>query len=97
MQQEERDNAETFVVDRIEGAVAVLIDSHDHQTDVPKRSLPAACRKEGVVLRVPRQLDGTHDWAHARRDKEEEKRRQAENTARLKRLESRDHGGDVTL
>lgn len=85
-----------YVLDRIEGATAVLVDDAGATLDVPVRSLPSGVR-EGAVLRVSLRADGAPDWSTARVDHAEAARRRAEGEERLKRLRKRDPGGDIKL
>jgi hypothetical protein len=88
-----------FVVDRIEGrgpaSVAVLVSDEDEQHDVPRTAL-GELAVEGAVLRVPISESGI-DWTAAVRDRDEERRRVADATERLKRLSADDPGGDLEL
>ena len=85
-----------WVVDRVEGSVAVLIRDGDERTvDVPSKALPAGSR-EGAVLRVP-EMDGRPDWAAAVPDEEARRARLREAEDVLRRLRRRDPGGDVKL
>jgi hypothetical protein len=86
-----------YAVDRIEAAVAVLIDDVGAAVDVETQDFPRACAEEGAVLRVPITRDGTPHWAAARRDRAEEWRRRADAAMRLERLRRNDPGGDVIL
>jgi hypothetical protein len=86
-------------VDRIEGsgtvAIAVLVGDDERVEEVPTRELgPLAI--EGAVLRVPLR-DGKPDWASARRDADEETQRRQALSARLKKLQEVDPGGDIDL
>ena len=88
--------AETWVVDRVEGPVAVLVRDGDERTaEVPVRNLPAGCRA-GAVLRVP-EADGRPDWAAAILDEEARLARLREAEEVLARLRRRDPGGDIRL
>lgn len=88
---------DAFVVDRVEGSMAVLVGEGDVQVEVPRKDLPAKCRTEGAMLQVPRKPDGTSDWKRSLRDSDAEKRRMADNYSRIERLKKRDPGGDVTI
>lgn len=72
------------VVDRIEGAVAVLVFDGGQVIDVPSRGL-----REGDVFRVK----GTR----LIRDNAEKKRRAAAARRQLQELKRRDPGGDISL
>lgn len=85
-----------WVVDRVEGAIAVLVRDEDERTeDVPVRALPAGSR-EGSVLRVP-ELDGRPDWTAAVLDEVVRRARLREAEEVLERLRRRDPGGDIEL
>ena len=88
---------EYFVVDRLEGKMAILVDDSEKTTEIKAATLPAECRAEGAVLRVPVLAGNQPEWTSARRDKVEEKRRLDEGAARLDRLRKRDPGGDISL
>ena len=85
-----------WVVDRVEGGVAVLVGDDDQETlDVPLSVLPPGSR-EGSVLRVGESA-GEPLWTSAVLDEELrlERLRQAE--AALDELRKRDPGGDIVL
>ena len=85
-----------WVVDRVEGSVAVLVRDGDERTeDVLIEMLPAGSR-EGTVLCVP-VVDGRPDWAAAMIDEEARRARLREAEEVLERLKRRDPGGDITL
>ena len=90
-----------WVVDRVEGAVAVLVRDGDERTEgerteeVPIATLPAGSRA-GAVLRVPAK-DGRPDWAGAVPDEEARRARLREAEDVLRGLRRRDPGGDVKL
>ena len=85
-----------WVADRIESGIAVLVRDDDAKTkDVPVPLLPVGTR-EGTVLRVPEE-QGRPVWSHAVVDEEMRLERLREAEAVLKRLRSRDPGGDVVL
>lgn len=85
-----------WVVDRIEGAIAVMIRDEDaHKEDVPVKLLPARVR-EGAVLRVP-EFGDNPAWAHGVVDEELRAARLREAEEVLARLRRRDPGGDVVL
>ncbi len=75
----------------------VLMDDRERVYDVPAKSLPKECREEGAVLDVPLTAEGGMDWAHARRNREEEAARLRDAQDRLDRLRAKDPGGDVEL
>ena len=66
-----------FVVDRIEGDVAVLVGDDDTNLDIPRRQLPATAR-EGSVFRITYDNSGRPDWATAEMDEVEERKRRRE-------------------
>jgi len=85
-----------YSVDRLERAIAVLVGDDGVGLDVLKRTLPVTVR-EGVVLRVRLDADGTPDWSSATIDDAERERRLREARDRLERLRATDPGGDVVL
>jgi len=85
-----------YSVDRLERAIAVLVGDDGVGLDVLKRTLPVTVR-EGVVLRVRLDADGTPDWSSATIDDAERERRLREARDRLERLRGTDPGGDVVL
>lgn len=85
-----------WVVDRVEGPIAVLVRDEDERTeDVPIGALPAGSR-EGSVLRVP-EVDGRPDWTAAALDEDARRVRLREAEEVLDRLRRRDPGGDINL
>ena len=85
-----------WVADRIESGIAVLVRDDDAETNnVPAPLLPAGTR-EGTVLRVPGE-QGRPVWSRALVDEEMRLERLRDAEAVLKRLRSRDPGGDVVL
>ena len=85
-----------WIVDRVEGSVAVLVRDGDERTEnMPVETLPAGIR-EGTVLRVP-EADGRPDWAAAALDEDARRARLREAEDVLRRLRRRDPGGDVEL
>lgn len=85
-----------WVVDRIEGTLAVL-EAHDGtRTDVPLSDLPKEVG-EGAVLSVPDARPGVPDWTSATRDRDAERTRLDEARRILDELEKGDDGGDVVL
>jgi len=85
-----------FVVDRIEGKIAVIVADDGSSFDVPRRDLPKGCR-EGTVLRLDAVIRGTPNWADAVIDEGERIRRLERARDRLQRLGDTDPGGDVEL
>ncbi len=85
-----------WVVDRVDGSIAVLVrDEDEHTEDVPISALPAGSR-EGSVLRVPEPA-GRPDWTAAALDEEARRARLRKAEEVLDRLRRRDPGGDVRL
>lgn len=85
-----------WVVDRVEGSIAVIVRDEDQRTeDVPLGTLPAGSR-EGSVLRVP-EPDGRPDWTAAVLDEDARRARLQEAEEVLERLRRRDPGGDIKL
>jgi hypothetical protein len=85
-----------YTVDRMEGALAILLDDRGGRIERPRDSLPLRL-KEGMVLLVPLDDLGELDWSAVTRDEAEERRRLEDAKARLERLRKRDPGGDVNL
>ena len=88
---------EIWVVDRIEGDTAVLVEDATGRTLEVSRSLISASVDEGAVLRVPATEEGGPDWSLAEPDEEFRQRRLAETRDVLEQLKKRDPGGDVVL
>ena len=84
-----------YVVDRIEGKVAVVIGDDGQNFDVPVANLPKGS-KEGTVLSVETNT-GQIDWSRAQIDNAERDRRLKEAREQLDRLRASDLGGDVVL
>ena len=85
-----------WVVDRIEGALAVMIrDDDERRQDVSRALLPSGIR-EGSVLRVP-ERQGSPEWRRGVIDEEMRTARLREAEEVLERLRRRDPGGDVVL
>ena len=85
-----------WVVDRVEGRIAVLVADDDEETlDVPLNVLPHVLR-EGTVLRVT-ESEGHPLWASAMLDEELRLRRLRQAETALNELKSRDPGGDIVL
>jgi Protein of unknown function (DUF3006) len=85
-----------WVVDRVEGAVAVLVADEDEATvEVLRSELPVGTG-EGTVLRVPYEGDRPL-WGSAVRDEELRRARLREAEEVLEELKGRDPGGDVVL
>lgn len=92
----------TYVVDRIEAGIAVLVADEPpaqgapDETSASVRELPAGVA-EGDVLRVPVWPDGTPVWQAAVPDPSARAQRLKEAEERLARLRKRDPGGDIVL
>ena len=85
-----------WVVDRVEGRIAVLVADDDEETlDVPLNVLPHGLR-EGTVLRVT-ESEGHPLWASATLDEELRLKRLRQAETALNELKSRDPGGDIVL
>lgn len=88
--------APIWVVDRIEGRIAVLVaDAGGGRTEVPLARLPGGL-DEGAVLRVPQPGDQPA-WKAASVDDELRRARLDEAEGELDRLRRRDPGGDISL
>lgn len=96
-----RPEAEVWIVDRVDGDVAVLLAVEDLEEGDDAAVVEVAARLlgdhavEGAVLRVPIGEVGEPMWEAADRDLEEEEERRAEGEAAIERLRRRDPGGDV--
>ena len=86
-----------WVVDRIEGATAVVVEDGTGRTLDVSRSLISVAVEEGTVLKVPVTGEGEPDWRSAEPDDELRRRRLAEAQDVLEQLKTRDPGGDVVL
>ena len=86
-----------WVVDRIEGDTAVLVEDETGRTLDVSRTLISVSVDEGTVLRVPATEEGGPDWGLALADEELRERRLAEARDILEELKSRDPGGDIVL
>ena len=85
-----------WVVDRVEGRIAVLVADDDEETlDVPLNVLPHGLR-EGTVLRVT-ESEGHPLWASAMLDEELRLRRLRQAETALNELKRRDPGSDIVL
>jgi len=85
-----------FVVDRLEGASAVLVGDDGRTVEFPVLELPTPLR-EGTVLRVRYGPGNAPDWSSAVIDPKEQKRRLREASKTLGKLKRSDPGGDVKL
>ena len=86
-----------WVVDRIEGDTAVLVEDGTGRSLDVSRSLISVSIDEGMVLRVPAAEEGNPDWRLAEPDEELRQGRLAEARDILEELKARDPGGDVVL
>ena len=85
-----------WVVDRIEGEVAVLVADDDQGTlDMPLTILPRGLR-EGTVLRVT-ESKGHLLWVSAMLDEDLRLKRLRQAETALHELKNRDPGGDIVL
>ena len=85
-----------YVVDRIEGTVAVVLGDDGRTFDVPRRALPKGSR-EGTVLRIDAAAGEAPDWAEVAVDEDERVRRLERARETIRRLSETDPGGDVEL
>ena len=85
-----------YVVDRIEGSVAVLVTDDGQTSNVTLGQLPVRIR-EGTVLSVRVEDDGRPSWHDTVIDDRERVKREREAEGVLERLRKRDPGGDVAL
>jgi hypothetical protein len=85
-----------WVIDRFEGALAVLASAEGRIVQVERAKLPAGSA-EGDVIRIPTSAGGELAWGRAVVDVEatREAKEQAERI--LGELRGRDPGGDVVL
>lgn len=88
--------AEFYVIDRIEGRIAVLIGDDGQTYQVPLDQLPRGIA-EDVVLRVSSGAGGQPDWKRAVSDAAERNRRIARSREIYDELRKQDPGGDVRL
>ena len=85
-----------YVVDRLEGQVAVLATDDGATVDVERGRLPARV-KEGTVLRIKVGPKGVPDWASAEIDSAEQEQRLKQARELLDQMKRTDPGGDITL
>lgn len=85
-----------YVVDRVEGSLAVIISDSEQEHLVSLTQLPGELR-EGDVLRPKLDCNGEPIWTTARFDKEESDRRKQNATATIHDLRRRDPGGDLSI
>ena len=85
-----------WVVDRIEGEVAVVVADDDQEMlDIPLNVLPHGVR-EGTVLRVTESKDHLL-WVSAMLDEDLRLKRLRQAETILDELKNRDPGGDIVL
>jgi hypothetical protein len=85
-----------YVLDRIEGPMAVLLADDGQQEEVRIGELPSGA-SEGAVIRVPEDSTGDPIWTHAVIDLTEHESRVGDGEGVLRRLRKRDPGGDIVL
>ena len=85
-----------YVLDRIEGKMAVIVADDDRTFDVPRRVLPKGSR-EGTVLRIDAVSAEAPDWREAVIDEAEAARRLERGQQAIRRLGETDPGGDIEL
>ena len=85
-----------FVVDQVEGNIAVLEGDGGEVHQLNTSRLPVGT-KEGTVLRIGIAADGSIDNTQVELDEEETARRLAQAAELLDELKKRDPGGDVIL
>lgn len=86
----------TYVVDRIEGELVVLVDDEtDEKVNLDSWELPAV--DEGTVLAVELDNNGKPKWGAVTILAEETARRKKAGDSHIEDLKKRDPGGDITL
>ena len=80
-----------YVVDRVEGKIAVVVADDGRTFDVPQRVLPKGAR-EGSVLRIDAASTDAPDWTDAIIDEAERGRRLERATETVRRLGETDPG-----
>ncbi len=75
-----------YIVDRIKGEQATLLDGEGHATSVALDQLPSGI-DDGSVLRVTLDSDGSPDWSSAQIDQSETEERRRQSSQILKKLE----------
>ena len=86
----------TWVIDRIEGEIAVLVaDDNQEMLDMPLNALPRGV-SEGTVLRVT-ESKGHPLWVSAMLDEELRLKRLRQAETALDELKNRDPGGEIVL
>lgn len=81
-----------YVVDRFEGARAILVADDGRSFDIERQKLPLGC-SEGAVLRA----GDPPDWQNVVIDEPERQRRLDGARETLRNLKAKDRGGDVDL
>jgi len=87
---------ESWVVDRLEGDLVVLVSDDGETAQAPRVEIPPGIR-EGMVLRVARGEEGLPVWREAVADEEATSARLEEAEGMLEELRKRDPGGDIGL
>lgn len=95
--EEERPTHEIWVVDRIEGDVAILVEDEGEIVVEVSAAELGDHATEGAVLLVPLGSVGEPVWSEAERSEMDEAQRREESEERLERLRARDPGGDIEL
>lgn len=85
-----------YAVDRIEGALVVLVGDDGSQHEVPRKQLPKGTT-ESSVLEVSMDDSGRPQWAGAKVDEAERERRMQRALALLEELKKGDPGGNIVL
>ncbi len=76
-----------YIVDRIKGEQATLLNDEGHATSVALDLLPSGL-EDGSVLHVTLDSDGTPDWSSAQIDQSETEERRRLSSQILKKLEA---------
>jgi hypothetical protein len=84
-----------YAVDRIESGVAVMVDDELNELQVNVGQFRAPI-KEGTVMKVPDSQNGP-DWSGAIPDEKERERRLSAAQAKLRELQRKDPGGNLSL
>jgi len=86
----------TYMVDRIEGELVVLVDDEtDEKVNLASWELPAV--DEGTVLAVELDNNKKPKWGSVTILTDETARRKKEGDSRIEDLKKRDPGGDIVL
>lgn len=83
-------------IDRIEGTTAILESDDGREFSVPVKTFENRPR-EGMMLRVPLNADGSPNWPVATVDRAAETKRRKDLDARVTNLKKGDRGGDLKL